>query len=116
MLQELIHSGREYIVASYIQGLIKEYADVVNVTIDREKSTMEFKVRLLGETEITIATVIGYKVFKDSENTYFRYEEFKTSKPWVNKVVENFSTIVVKDKQFYIPNKMLQKVLPLLLK
>ncbi len=116
MLTDLFNIGREYIVASYIKSFIKDYADIVDVNIDSEKRLMEFKIRLHGEDEITIATVIGYDIYKDAENTYFRYDDFVTTKPWVNKIIENFSNILVKDNQFIIPNALLKTFLPILLK
>jgi hypothetical protein len=116
MLSELINSGREYIVASYIQSFIKDYAEVVSVSLNTYNRSMEFRVRLIGESDITLATVLGYKILKDEfDNTFFCYEEFLTTKPWVNKLVNNYSYLVVKNKQFEIPHKWVKKTLPFIL-
>ncbi len=116
MFSEIVNSGREYIVASYIKNFIKEYGEVVNVNIDTQKRIMEFSIRLHGEKDITIATVIGYDIYKDDENTYFKYTDFITTKLWLNEIIQNFSYLLFENNQFIIPNKMLQRVLPILLK
>jgi len=116
MIKKFVNNSREYIIASYIKNFIKDYGDVVDVKIDTNKRLMEFYILLHGEKEITIASVLGYNIYKDDENTYFSYTDFITTKPWINQIVKNFSSIIVKDNQFVIPNKLLKTVLPILLK
>lgn len=115
MLSNIINTGRERLVAAYIKSVIKDYAEIVDVSINKAQQTMTFELILKGDTYITTAEVTGYEVYRDEYNTYFRYHEFKTSKEWLNIIVQRFSYLIVTDNQFIIPNKLLKTFLPIFL-
>ncbi|CAA6825194.1 MAG: Unknown protein [uncultured Sulfurovum sp.] len=95
---------------SLLNRKIDRFGKISHLEFDSNKEVIELEVILKGETAPLQVLITGYTLQKIEGKHYLRIQNIKTSREWLNQVVEDY----VQNKEFNVPKKyvrLIRKVL-----
>jgi len=79
-------------LATLINFKIKEYGEMLKLNLDSKNKIIDFEIMLKGEKEPLKVFVSNYAINEENGKYYLYAEDIKTSREWINIVIENYLT------------------------
>jgi len=77
------------LLKKYINNLIDEYGEMVNLRIDSKNKKVSLNLLLKGEKENILVDIEEYEVIKKSDRTFIKFKRISSSREWIETLVSN---------------------------
>lgn len=77
------------LLKKYINNLIDEYGEMVNLSIDSKNRKVSLNLLLKGEKENILVDIEEYEVIKKSDRTFIKFKRISSSREWIETLVSN---------------------------
>lgn len=88
---------------SFVNFIITDYGNLIYFNINSEDKTIFLKVSLKGEKEILNIAFSNYSIVTEHENTFFQFDSIKTSREWMNILLDKKLSDIFKENKIQIP-------------
>ena len=86
----ILLKGRESLFKRQITKWLSDFGEVEHAEISAESSKILLSIVLKGEDTVTDIAIYEYSILKTHGHYTFKFEKIKTSKPWMNMLIEKY--------------------------
>ena len=88
---------------SFVNFIITDYGNLIYFDINSEYKTIFLKVSLKGEKEVLNIAFSNYSIVTEHNNTFFQFDSIKTSREWMNILLDKKLSDIFKENKIQIP-------------
>ncbi|HAN79662.1 MAG TPA: hypothetical protein DCQ31_18820 [Bacteroidales bacterium] len=103
----IVNKNREQLMTKAIRNFTIPYGQLIEVRVNTEEGKILLEIKLKGEIEITQIAVYGISLSREKSYFSIRFKKIKTSKPWLNTLLENYQQYIFPDNEIRTPRNFM---------
>jgi len=87
--RDVKNAGLSKLALIYANKEIKEYGEMVNLSIDSKNKNIELEILLKGEKENIFVNVDKYEVIQKNDSCFIKFKNISASREWITVLINN---------------------------